>query len=304
MSTTSPNLMKRLRRTPYQVIASVCMIFITLFVMGIFLLLAASSSAILSYFESKPQLTVFFKDDKDKSSIDAIVEKLRSTGKLASFQYISKDQALAIYKEQNKNDPLLLEMVTADILPASLEITAKSPNFLSDLAFLVKDEKGIDEVVFQKDVVDTLISWTTAIRKVGLVFILLLMLATFFILLTSIGMKIALKKDEIEILQLVGATSFYIKRPFLYEGISYGLSGAFLAAFILTIIILYLQPFIFSFLRGIPTLSLFSYQNITINIWPPSLVFFVLLWGILLISGFFIGLMGSLFAVSRYIKRK
>jgi cell division transport system permease protein len=304
MSTTSPNLRTRLRRTPYQVIASICMIFITLFVMGIFLLLAASSSAVLSYFESKPQLTVFFKDDKDKPSIDAIVEKLKTTDKLASFQYISKDQALAIYKEQNKNDPLLLEMVTADILPASLEITAKSPNYLSDLAVMVKDEKGIDEVVFQKDVVDTLVSWTSLIRKVGIIFILLLMLATFFILLTSIGMKIALKKDEIEILQLVGATSFYIKRPFLYEGISYGLVGAFLASLILTVIILYLQPFIYSFLRGIPTLTLFSYQNYSVNIWPPSLVFYILLWGILLFSGFFIGLIGSLFAVSRYIKRK
>jgi cell division transport system permease protein len=303
MSTSSPTLFKRLRRTPYQVIAAVCMIFITLFVVGIFLLLAASSSAILSYFESKPQLTIFFQDDKDKVAIDSIVEKLRGTGKMASFQYISKDQALAIYREQNKNDPLLLEMVTADILPASLEITATSPQYLGDLATFVKDEKGIDEVVFQKDVVDTLVSWTSTVRKVGIVFVVLLLMATFFILLTSIGMKIAFKKDEIEILQLVGATSFYIKRPFIVEGISYGLSGAFLASTILTILILYLQPFITSFLRGIPDLSLFSYQNVTVTIWPPSLSFYLLLWGALLGCGFLIGLIGSLFAVSRYIRR-
>lgn len=303
MSKTSPTLYRRLRRTPYQVIAAVCMIFITLFVVGVFLLLAASSSAVLSYFESKPQLTIFFKDDKDKASIDEIVEKLRSTGKMASFQYISKDQALAIYKEQNKNDPLLLEMVTADILPASLEITAITPSYLTDLAENIKNEKGIDEVVFQKDVVDTLVSWTSAVRKVGIVFIFLLLLATFFILLTSIGLKIAMKKDEIEILQLVGATSFHIKRPFITEGISYGLAGAFLASSILSILILYLQPFITSFLKGIPSLSLFTYQNVTVNIWPPSLSFFALLWGTILICGLLIGFIGSFVAVSRYIKR-
>lgn len=304
MSITSMTFWQRMRRTPYQVVASVCMIFITLFVMGVFLLLAASSSALLFYFESKPQLTIFFTDEKDKVSTDALVDKLKITGKMASFQYISKDQALAIYKEQNKNDPLLLEMVTADILPASLEVTAVSPKYLSELSDLVKSEKGIDEVVFQKDVVDTLISWTSTLRKVGAVFIALLLLATFFILLTSIGMKIAFKKEEIEILQLVGATSFYIKRPFLLEGISYGLSGATLASTVLTILILYLQPFITSFLRGIPTLNLFTYENISINIWPPSLLFFSLLWVILLFSGILIGLIGSMFAVSRYIRRR
>lgn len=271
--------------------------------MGVFLLLAASSSAILTYFESKPQLTVFFKDEKDKDSIDLLVGKLQTTGKMASYQYISKDQALAIYREQNKNDPLLLEMVTADILPASLEITATSPHYLSELADTVKGEKGIDEVVFQKDVVDVLISWTSTIRKIGIVFIILLLLATLFILLTSIGMKIALKKDEIEILQLVGATSFYIKRPFILEGVTYGLIGAFTSTLLLTILILYLRPFITSFLRGIPSLNLFTYQDFVVTIWPPTPLFFTLFWVTILSCGILIGFFGSLLAVSRYIKR-
>src|SRR3989338_2458687 len=191
---------KRIRRTPYQSVASIFMIFITLFVMAIFLLLVTSSSAILSYFESKPQLTVFFKDEKDMESVTQLIEKLKKTGKKASTQYISKEQALAIYKEQNKNDPILLEMVTADILPASLEISATMPVYLSGLAELVNEEKGIDEVVFQKDVVDTLISWTSTVRKVGFIFIFFLLLSTLFILLTTIGMKIALRKEEIEVL--------------------------------------------------------------------------------------------------------
>ncbi|MBI4226598.1 hypothetical protein HY612_05805, partial [Candidatus Roizmanbacteria bacterium] len=131
---------KRIRRTPYQSVASVFMIFITLFVMAIFLLLVASSSAVLSYFESKPQLTVFFRDEKDKESITQLIDKLEKTGKTASTQYISKEQALAIYKEQNKNDPILLEMVTADILPESLEVSATSPTYLAELAEMVNEE--------------------------------------------------------------------------------------------------------------------------------------------------------------------
>ena len=83
----------RLRRTPYQAIGSVFMMFVTLFVLSVFLLLVATSSSILTYFESKPQLTVFFTNEKDKASIDQLVEKLKQTEKVSSWQYISKDQA-------------------------------------------------------------------------------------------------------------------------------------------------------------------------------------------------------------------
>lgn len=299
---SSISFWQRVRRTPYQAVASVLMIFLTLFVLAIFLLLAGGLSSLLSYFETKPQLTIFFKDEKSKASIDELTAKLQNTGKVATYQYISKDQALAIYREQNKNDPLLLEMVTADILPASLEISATSPQNLTELSDMAKKEKDIDEVVFQKDVVDTLISWTSSIRKIGAVFLVFLFSSTIFILLTSISMKIALKKEEIEILKLVGATPWYIRKPFIYEGIVYGIVGAFVAWLIVAGIILYLQPFITSFLKGIPTLSLWQMGGINIAIWPPSVALFTLLWGVLALAGFLIGLAGSLLAVSRYLK--
>lgn len=300
MSTLS--FWKRVRRTPYQAIASVFMIFITLSVLAIFFLLVGSSSAILSFFESKPQLTVFFKDDKAKESIDQLIDRLEKTAKVASVEFISKEQALAIYKEQNKNDPLLLEMVTADILPASLEISAISPKYLAELAEMVKEDKGIDEVVFQKDVVDTLISWTSVIRKVGAVFILFLCLSTLFILLTTIGMKIAMRKEEIEVLKLVGATSWFIKKPFIMEGIIYGIAGSIFSWVVVSGILLFLRPFIASFLQGIPSLPLWQFQAVSVYMWPLTLFLFIFLLLLLVFLGSIIGLIGSLFAVSRYLK--
>ena len=69
---------------------------------------------------------------------------------------MSKDEALQIYKDLNKNNPLLLEMVTAEILPASLEVYATKPEYLSEIAEFLKKQQGIDEVVFQKNIVDKL----------------------------------------------------------------------------------------------------------------------------------------------------
>lgn len=298
----SVSLWKRLRRTPYQALAAVTMMFITLFVMAVIFILIAGSSAILTYFESKPQLTVFFKNEKEKSSIDELSEKLKSTGKVASMTYTSKEQALAIYKEQNKNDPLLLEMVTADILPSSLDVAATSPKFLSELADLINKESGIDEVVFQKDLVDSLISWTTLMRKIGLIFIGFLTLSTFFILLTSIGMKIAMKKEEIEILKLVGATSWYIKRPFITEGIIYGITGAVFSWLTITFLLAYFHSFLASFLKGISTLAIVITRNFTVHIWPLNLPFQLILLILLVIIGLTIGFLGSFFATSHYMK--
>jgi len=105
--TDSLSIFQRLRRTPYQAVASVFMMFITLFVMGLFLLLVTSTSSLVSYFESKPQLTVFFSNEKDKTSIDKLVNKLMTTGKISSTKYVSKEEKANVITEWfNKNpDP-------------------------------------------------------------------------------------------------------------------------------------------------------------------------------------------------------
>jgi len=296
------SMWSRIRRTPYQAAAAVFMITVTLFVLSVFLLSATTLSSLLAYFETKPQITVFFKENKEKISVDALMEKLKSTGKVSNLKYISKDEALRIYQEQNKNDPLLLEMVTADILPASLEVFATSPQYLVEIAELVKKEPDVDEVVFQKEVVDTLISWTTTIRKIGIFFVALLFLVSFMILVTTIGMKIAYRKEEIEILRLVGATSWYIKRPFILEGAYYGIVGAFFSWVLISSVILYLQPFMMSFLQGISPLLPTRVNQVNIYLWPPNIMIFLLLFTVLLLGGLLIGLIGSFFAVSRYMK--
>jgi cell division transport system permease protein len=302
MNNITVSFWQRLRRTPYQSVGAVFMIFVTIFVTAIFLLAALGSSSLLSYLESKPQLTVFFKDEKDKTSIDGLMQKLKSTGKTSNISFISKEQALAIYKQQNKNDPLLLEMVTADILPASLEVSAVSPKYLFELSEIVKKEQGIDEVIYQKDVVDTLISWTNTVRKIGSIFIIFLVISTLFIILTSIGMKIAYRKEEIEILKLVGATTWFIKKPFIQEGIIYGLLGSNIAWVCVSLLFLYLHPYIASFLKGIPSLELLKFQQIVIYVFPPNIVFIAILWLTLTIMGIIIGLVGSIFATSRFVR--
>ena len=287
-----------MRRSPYQTLAAILTMFLTFLLGGAFALTTGTSLAILRYFEGKPQLTVFFMEKAGKPEADTLKITLEGTGKVASTKFVSKEDALAIYKEQNKNDPLLLEMVTADILPASLEVTATDPRFLSELEPVIKEADGVEEVIFQKDVVDALLSWTNAIRIIGGTFAGLLAFDSLLIIMTVIGLKIAMKKEEIEILKLIGATQWYIRKPFVIEGGIYGIVGAFFAWLIITILLLVFRPALLSFLGAIPVIHV-----LLVN--PASTTSLIALSGLLVVlctTGFLLGAIGSLITLARYIK--
>lgn len=289
---------KHIRRSPYQAMAAILTMLLTLLLLSLFFLAIIASFFTLQYFESKPQITVYFQDKTSEDSIHKLENALTSTGKTASITYSSKDDALALYRQQNKNDPLLLEMVTADILPASLEVSATDPNYLSDLEAVIKDAEGVEEVVYQRDVVETLIAWTNAIRWVGGSLAGLLVVDSILIVMTIIGMKIAIKKQEIEILNLVGASPWYIRAPFLLEGGLYGFIGAFIASIIIGGLTLWLYPILLAFLGVIPAIAG------TLGA-PGSSTFLLSVFGFfggLALTGFLLGSIGSLVAVGRYLK--
>lgn len=287
-----------IRRSPYQAMAAMLTMFLTFLVGGVFFLATMASVMVLGYFEGKPQVTIFLTPKAGLPEANTLKAKLEATGKVAGTHYVSKEDALAIYRQQNQNDPLLLEMVTADILPASLEVSATDPQFLSELASVLVGADGVDEVVYQRDVVDSLLSWTNAIRWVGGTLALLLVLDSLLIIGTVIAMKIALKRDEIEILTLVGASPWTIRAPFILEGGFYGFAGAAVASVILSGVVAWLRPYLFSFLGLIPTLEALL-VSITSAAFLLSVAVF--LAGNMVI-GFCLGALGSSIALRRYLK--
>ena len=280
---------RNIRRSPYQALAAISIMTLTFLVVSFFTFLLAGSSKIINYFESKPQVTAFFKNEAKQSDINTLENDLQSTGKIASVKYVSKDEALKIYRDQNKNDPLLLDLVTADILPASLEISALKIEDLSSISDTLRNSPIVQEVVFQKDVVSTLTAWTSALRKIGIALVVVLSLVSMFIMVTIIGIKISQKKDDIEIMRLIGATNWYIRWPFIFEGMFYGAIGAFLGWFISSLALWYVTPFLASFLRGIPIL-------------PVSPVSILELLAVELVLSALLGAFSSFLAVLRYLK--
>ena len=280
---------QHIRRSPYQALVAVGIMTLTFFVACLFFLTAVGSQIIISHFEKKPQITVFFEDDIDSISIKNLEERVKATGKVAQVKFISKEEALKIYQEQNKDDTLLLEMVTAEILPASLEIAATDAKYLGELAEILKNEPLVEDVMYQRDVIEALISWTSGIRLGGGFLVGFLVVVSLLMILTVIGMKIALRKEEIEILRLVGAGSWFIRAPFLLEGIFYGVFGAILSWGGVYLLLLYISPFLTPFLVGISLLPI-----------SPLLMLYLLLAMVVLAA--FVGGFGSFLALIRYLK--
>jgi cell division transport system permease protein len=280
---------KHIRRNPYQALAAICIMFLTFLSISVFAFIVFGSSVIIQHFESKPQVTAFFKDEAQQTEIDALKASLEQNANVGSIRFVSKTEALEIYKQQNKNDPLLLDLVTEDILPSSLEISTNKIEEMGPISEMLKNSPIVSEVVYQKDVIATLTRWTNAIRLIGVTLIVVLSIVSIFIMMTVIGFKVSQKKEEIEIMRLLSATNWYIRWPFVFEGIFYGVIGTFLGWLVATGVLLYATPFLESFLKGIPLL-------------PVSPLFLLELLAGEIVIAVILGVVASSLAVLRYLK--
>lgn len=245
---------KHMRRTPIQSMAAIFMTAVTFFIISIFALVVLGAHSMLTFFESRPQVTAFFRDTAIEADLDTLKNSITQAISVENMRYISKDDALGIYRKQNEGNPLLLEMVTADILPASLEVSAKNVADLETVAGIMQKSPAVEEVVFQKDVIDTLRKWVGGLRFTGIVLSGLLCLVSLTTIVMILGLKFTARKTEINTLSLLGATSWYIRGPFVTEGVIYGLFGAVIGWSMAYLILLYLTPNIISFLGDITLL--------------------------------------------------
>ncbi len=276
------------RRSPYQALAAILIMMVTFLAISVFAMLTVGFDKVILYFESKPQVTIFFRDEATQDNMSTLKNQLIASGKVSKTKFVSKDDALALYKEQNKNDPLLLELVTASILPASLEVSTYKIEDLSGIANSAKSLPYVQQVVFQQDVISTLTTWTNAIRKIGVIVVILLGGVSLLIMTVIIGIKVSNKREEIEIMRLIGATDWYISWPFIYEGILYAMSGAVLGWGISLLGLWSLTPSLESFLKGIPM--------------PFNFLSLLELLAAELFLALVLGMLASMIAVRRYLK--
>ncbi|OGD87103.1 hypothetical protein A2164_00855 [Candidatus Curtissbacteria bacterium RBG_13_35_7] len=282
---------KQIRRSPYQALAAALAMSLTFFVSSIFIILIIGGQIVLNYIEQRPQVIAFFKDDVKETRINEISNEINNSNLAKEIKYVSKEEALAIYRERNKDEPLLLESVTADFLPASIDISVKRAHDIDEVTKLVKDRPEVERVITPENLVEQLVKWTKTIRLGGIIFVTSLLAISFLIIIMVVGMRIAIRRDEISIMTLVGATRWYISKPFFIEGALYGFVGASIAVFLLYSLLLFYSPNIQEFLGPI-------------QVFPVNPLFFLYLWLAEVSAAITVGVLGAAIALFRYLKFK
>ena len=295
--------LKNIRRTPFQALAAIFVVSITLFVVGIFTLVTLASHSILLNFETKPQIIAYLKDGHTTDQVAGLISNLTSTQGVKNAIYISKQDALELYKKSVGNDPILLGtvtdwgIVTADILPASVEITASDPKSFGTIVSILEKSDVVSEtpaskkeIDFPEDVISELTKWTNAIRMAGLLLIIALTIVCVLTIMIIISMKISSRLLEIGTLKLLGARNFYIIKPYLLESVIYGLVGALFGWVLSYITLLYSTPFLAPRLGGVISFPI-----------RPEVILLLLLS--LLVFGLILSFISSFFAAARFVKR-
>lgn len=280
-----------IRRSPYQSMLAILMTTITFFVAYTFSLAIAGTELTLSFFETRPQVIAFFDLETDKETINIVAKQFEEKTYVDEVKLITKEEALMIYRKENEENPLLLELVTANILPASIEISAHDVKYLQKIEEDLTKSLGIEEVIFRQDIVDSLTKWTNAIRITGITSISILIIISFLTMMTTISMKVNSKKSAIKIMKIIGANHWYIASPFVLEGTIYGIIGSLLGWAGMYALFLYLTPWIKDFLGSIILLPI----PLEIFAWQLSIGTSI---------GILLGSFTSIIAVQRMLRKK
>lgn len=278
-----------IRRSPYQALAAILTLTVTFAVAFSLSFFFSGAQVVLRFYETRPQIIAFFDIKATQEQINAAEKAMKDKPYVASVHITSKDEALKIYSQQFKDSPLLLELVTSDILPASIEVSPKEITSLSQIKSDLEKTEGVEDVDYKQNVVDKLKSWTTTARTVGLTMAGVLGVLSFLVIMIIIGMRVSMQKRAIAIMRLLGATKWYVKRPFMLEGMIYGVMGALLGWGISMAVLLYMTPAVQNF---VPDVALF----------PIPLEFYAIQLGTGVVVSALLGIFAGSVASGRLIK--
>lgn len=240
-----------IRRSPFQSLTAVVIIAVTLLVGYVFSMVILGAHQILGYLESRPQAIGFFQLDVSNSEINAIGQEMLAKDYVTEVEIVTQEEALQIYRDANSDKPQVTELVTADILPASVEVSTEEISALAQVKSDLEGMPEVDEVVLQEDLIDSLSSWTSSMRNIGIILIIVMGITSFLVIMALVSMKVTHQKKSIQIMKFLGANSWFVQAPYFFEGVIYGLVGSFVGWLIMFVSFLYLTPWLKDFLGSI-----------------------------------------------------
>jgi len=288
-------------RNGFVSLSAILIMTITLFVVAGLMISGAALNSTLKQLTDKVDVTVYFTTTATEDQIKEIQQSLRALPEVASTVYVTRDEALAQFQARHQNDQLTMQALQElgnNPLGASLEVRAKDTSQYEVIAkYLDSQQKSgsgagssIDKVNFSqnKTAIDRLTNIIETSKRVGAIVALILGLSSLLIAFNTIRLAIYTSRDEIGVMNLVGASHWYVRGPFMVAGILYGTISGLIVLVLLYPLTLWLGP---GSERFLGSFSVFSYF---ISAFP-------LLFLVVMGSGIGLGALSSYLAVRRYL---
>ncbi len=295
-------------REPWLTLGSIVVMTLTFLTLNFFIFIMAGSNLVLRYLEEKTQFSIFFSDTAVQEKILGFKNEIEKDPRVLSVKYVSKEDALAIFKDASKNQPALLESLDSNPLPASLEVKAKNISDLQKMSEDFSKFEGVEETIIYEDVINNFKKLSSTLRIISLVLLVILSVVSVITILLTIGVTIHSKGIEVEIMKLVGATDKYVKGPLMLQGMFYGIAASLISPIIVRVVLILFSPIINSVFGGVPVGNswweflfwrAFSGEGVAFT---HKVISFLSLVGVEIAFGILLGYIGAALAIKKYLK--
>lgn len=278
-----------LRRNNWMSVASIGTVAVSLFIFGMFLMMVMNMNKLAENMESQVQINVYLLDKVDREQARDIEKDLKEIEGVESVGFVTKDEAMERFKDRLGDQKTLLDALDeTNPLPDSFEVTVTNPDLVKTAAEKVEKIDGVECAKYGQDVMEHLFEITRLLRIFGFTLMLVLAFATLFIISNTIRLTVFARRKEIAIMKYVGATDWFIRWPFVMEGMVLGLFGSIIAAMVLRTAYTAMAEKVYDTLAFFPLI--------------PEQPFLTYITIVVVISGMVVGAIGSAVSIKKFLK--
>ena len=280
---------KSIRRNGFMSFASISTVAVSLLVLGMFLMIFLNTNNLAQYLENQVQISVYMQDSATDKELASVKDKLTKMPGVVKVTQVNKQQALERFKKRlGDQEQLLNSLGKENPFPNSFEVQVDNPDRIKVLTPQIGQLPKVETAKFGQEVVEHLFQLTKILRLGGIVLVVFLAMATLFIISNTIRLTVFARRKEVIIMKYVGATDWFIRWPFLLEGMTLGFFGAVVAFVLINSIYASLLDRIhatLAFLPLLPTYPLLLYVDV-----------------FLLVAGTGIGALGSYISLRKFLQ--
>ncbi len=273
-----------IRRSPLMSVASVTTVLVLTLILGYFTAVMANLESLANSLLDEVQVVADLDDNANQISVGQQLERIPD---VSSAHFVSKETALKKLVERMQGR-IEVGDLTRNPLPNSYELDVRSAESLDTVASRAKRIVGVSDVKYGEEIAQRMLNFNAMVRSVGAVILGLLFLSTVLIVSNTIRLTVFARRKEIEIMQMVGAAEWFIRWPFILEGVIQGLAGSVIAAALVGSSYAMVVPKLLETVAFLPVLPAAKLLPILI----PSLI----------LLGAFVGALGSLVSVNKFLK--